>query len=114
LPPIFAVMLICRNVAVSEMLSFIGLTVAISGVVFFDSETPVFVTVLVAILAGLGLRTIPTIKTLVVQWAVPRRLLGASMLISFLLILMVPEVSVDAEVEDKRAPQPAVAGNAAE
>jgi MFS family permease len=55
------------------------LTAAIFGIVFFDSATPVFVAVLAATLAGLGLGTIPTINTLVVQWAVPKRLLGASM-----------------------------------
>ncbi len=55
------------------------LTVVIFGIVFFDSETPVFVAVLAAALAGFGLGVIPTINTLVVQWAVPKRLLGASM-----------------------------------
>lgn len=55
------------------------LTAAIFGIVFFDSGTPVSITVLVSALAGLGLGTIPTINTLVVQWAVPKRLLGASM-----------------------------------
>jgi len=55
------------------------LTAVIFGIVFFDSGTPVSVAVLAAALAGLGLGTIPTINTLVVQWAVPKRLLGASM-----------------------------------
>jgi len=55
------------------------LTAVIFGIVFFDSETPIFVAVLAAALAGLGLGVIPTINTLVVQWAVPKRLLGASM-----------------------------------
>jgi MFS family permease len=55
------------------------LTAAILGIVFFDSGTPVFITVLVAALAGLGLGMIPILNTLVVQWAVPKRLLGASM-----------------------------------
>jgi MFS family permease len=55
------------------------LTAVIFGIVFFDSGTPVFVAVLAAALAGLGLGVIPTINTLVVQWAVPKRLLGASM-----------------------------------
>jgi MFS family permease len=55
------------------------LTAAIWGVVFFDSGTPVFITVLTATLAGLGLGMIPILNTLVVQWAVPKRLLGASM-----------------------------------
>jgi MFS family permease len=55
------------------------LTAAIFGIVFFDAGTPVFMAVLAATLAGLGLGTIPTLNTLVVQWAVPKRLLGASM-----------------------------------
>jgi MFS family permease len=55
------------------------LTAAILGVVFFNAETPVSVAILVATLAGLGLGTIPTLNTLVVQWAVPKRLLGASL-----------------------------------
>jgi MFS family permease len=55
------------------------LTAAMFGTVFFDSGTPVFMSVLAATLAGLGLGTIPTLNTLVVQWAVPKRLLGASM-----------------------------------
>ena len=55
------------------------LTAMLFGIVFFDSGTPVFVAVLAAALAGLGLGVIPTINTLVVQWAVPKRLLGASM-----------------------------------
>lgn len=55
------------------------LTAVIFGIVFFDSGTPVFVAVLAAALAGFGLGVIPTINTLVVQWAVPKRLLGASM-----------------------------------
>ena len=64
------------------------LTAAIFGIVFFDSETPVSVAVLAATLAGLGLGTIPTINTLVVQWAVPKRLLGASMGALFFSITM--------------------------
>jgi MFS family permease len=55
------------------------LTAAIFGIVFFDSETPVSIALLAATLAGLGLGTIPPLNTLVVQYAVPKRLLGASM-----------------------------------
>jgi MFS family permease len=55
------------------------LTAAIFGIVLFDSQTPVSIAVLAATLAGLGLGTIPVLNTLVVQWAVPKRLLGASM-----------------------------------
>ena len=64
------------------------LTAVIFGIVFFDSGTPVFVAVLAATLAGLGLGAIPTINTLVVQWAVPKRLLGASMGAIFFSITM--------------------------
>ena len=64
------------------------LTAAIFGMVFFDSETPVSVALLAATLAGLGLGTIPIINTLVVQWAVPKRLLGASMGALFFSITM--------------------------
>jgi MFS family permease len=55
------------------------LTASISTVVFFDADTPIFVALLVATLAGFGLGIIPTMNTLVVQLAVPKRLLGASM-----------------------------------
>ena len=64
------------------------LTAAIFGIVFFDSETPVSFALLAATLAGLGLGTIPIINTLVVQWAVPKRLLGASMGALFFSITM--------------------------
>jgi len=64
------------------------LTAAIFGIVFFDSETPIPVALLAATLAGLGLGTIPIINTLVVQWAVPKRLLGASMGALFFSITM--------------------------
>jgi MFS family permease len=55
------------------------LTAAVFWMVFFDSDTSVFIAMLAATVAGLGLGIIPTINTLVVQWAVPKRLLGASM-----------------------------------
>jgi MFS family permease len=66
------------------------LTAAILGIVFFDAGTPVFMAVLAATLAGLGLGTIPTLNTLVVQWAVPKRLLGASMGALFFSITLGP------------------------
>jgi len=47
-------------------------TMVLFGIVLFDSHTSVFVCVLTATLAGLGLGTIPTINTIVVQLAVPR------------------------------------------
>ncbi|MEZ4593474.1 MAG: MFS transporter [Chloroflexota bacterium] len=112
----------------------------------FTAVTPIWVFVLVTAVAGFGLGAIPTINTLVAQFAVPRRLLGVAvgaifffqmvglavapsilglaqnsaanlegglklvflvgavaMTLSFLLILTIPEVSIDAEVVDKVA-----------
>jgi MFS family permease len=64
------------------------LTVVIAGITFFDSETPVYMGVLAATLAGLGLGAIPTVNTLVVQSAVPKRLLGVAMGAIFFSITM--------------------------
>jgi MFS family permease len=64
------------------------LTVIMTGIAFFDSKTPVYVGVLAAALAGVGLGAIPTLNTLVVQYAVPKRLLGASMGAIFFSITM--------------------------
>jgi MFS family permease len=55
------------------------LTTAIFGIVFFDSGTPVVIAVLAATLAGFGSGMIPILNALVAQYAVPKRLLGASM-----------------------------------
>jgi MFS family permease len=55
------------------------LTIAIFGIAFFDSGTPVFMAVLAATLAGFGSGMIPILNALVAQYAVPKRLLGASM-----------------------------------
>jgi MFS family permease len=53
-------------------------TVVMWGMVFFDARTPVFWGVVVSTLAGIGLGTFPTINTVVIQAAVPRRLLGVA------------------------------------
>jgi MFS family permease len=109
----------------------------------FTAHTPIWVFVLVTTVAGLGLGAIPTINTLVAQFAVPRRLLGVAvsamfffqmlglsvgpailgiaqnsapdlesglqsvflvgavaMVVSLLIILTIPEVSIDVEVTD--------------
>lgn len=112
----------------------------------FTATTPVWLYVLVTAVAGFGLGAIPTVNTLVAQFAVPRRLLGVAvgavfffqmvgisvapailglaqnsapdleaglklvflvgavaMTVSWLLILTIPEVSLDVEVVDKAA-----------
>ena len=55
------------------------LTASMFGVILLSEETPIFFGVLVSTMAGLGLGAIPTVNTMVVQNAVPRRLLGAAM-----------------------------------
>jgi MFS family permease len=54
----------------------------------FNAGTPVWVGVLVTGLAGFGLGAIPTINTLVVQFAVPKRLLGVAVGAIFFFIFL--------------------------
>ena len=44
----------------------------------FTADTPIWVYVLVTSAAGFGLGAIPTLNTLVVQFAMPKRLLGVA------------------------------------
>jgi MFS family permease len=55
------------------------LTATMFGVILLSEETPIYYGVLASTLAGLGLGAIPTVNTMVVQNAVPKRLLGAAM-----------------------------------
>ncbi len=64
------------------------LTADMFGVIFFTAETPVVWGVLACTLAGLGLGAIPTVNTMVVQNAVPKRLLGAAMGAIFFSLMM--------------------------
>jgi MFS family permease len=64
------------------------LTLVMFGIVFFNASTPLFYGILAATLAGFGLGTIPTVNTLVVQYAVPKRLLGGAMGAIFFSITM--------------------------
>jgi MFS family permease len=70
------------------IMSYGLLSAVMSGIIFFDSETPIYMGVLAATLAGLGLGAIPTMNTLVVQWAVPKRLLGVSLGAIFFSVTM--------------------------
>jgi MFS family permease len=113
----------------------------------FTAETPIWLFVLITALVGFGNGVMPTINTLVAQFAVPKRLLGVAvgaiffvvmmgmaispailglaqnsaadleaglklvflvgaigMVVSFIMVLTIPEVSMDEEVADKRAP----------
>ncbi len=122
------------------------LTVALFIMWQFTAETPIWLFVVITALVGFGNGVMPTINTLVAQFAVPRRLLGVAvgaiffvvmmgmaiapailglaqnsaadleaglklifmvgaigMAISFIMVLTIPEVSMDVEVADKQA-----------
>ena len=64
------------------------ITAVLFGMIYFGQDTPVFWGVTAAVLAGLGLGTIPTINTLVTQAAVPKKLLGVAMGALFFSIAM--------------------------
>lgn len=64
------------------------LTLDMFAVVFFKYSTPGWVSVLVAVIAGIGLGAIPTVNTMVIQNAVPKRLLGVAMGATFFVLLM--------------------------
>ena len=70
------------------ILGFGILTADMFGVIFFTAETPVVWSVIACTLAGLGLGAIPTVNTMVVQNAVPKRLLGVVMGAIFFIISM--------------------------
>jgi MFS family permease len=63
-------------------------TAAMFGVIFLSEDTPILFSVIIATLAGLGLGAIPTVNTMVIQNAVPKRLLGAAMGASFFCLMM--------------------------
>ena len=124
-----------------------ALTIAMFIMWGFTAETPIWLFVAITSLVGFGNGFIPTINTLVAQFAVPKRLLGVAvgamfffvmmgmaiapailglaqnsvpdletglkrvflvgavtMVVSLLLIVTIPEVSMDVEVEDKKVP----------
>jgi len=69
------------------------LTIVTTSIIFFDAETPLYMGFLAATLSGLGLGAIPTVNTLVVQYAVPKRLLGVAMGAVFFSITMGTAIS---------------------
>jgi MFS family permease len=64
------------------------ITIDMFGIIFFTSNTPILWCAMAAFVAGFGLGAVPTVNTVVVQNAVPKRLLGASMGAIFFCILM--------------------------
>lgn len=64
------------------------LCLAMFGMWTFNQSTPIWLGVLITALAGLGLGSIPTINTLVVQFALPKRLLGIAVGAIFFFVMM--------------------------
>ncbi len=57
-----------------------GITLAVMiSLLFFTSTTPILFGFLAITLAGIGMGSIPTLNTLVAQYALPKRLLGVAM-----------------------------------
>jgi len=123
-----------------------ALTIAMFIMWQFTAETPIWLFIVITSLVGFGNGFIPTLNTLVAQFAVPKRLLGVAvgamfffvmmgmaiapailglaqnsvpdleaglksiflvgavtMVVSLLIIVTIPEVSMDVEVADKKA-----------
>ena len=68
--------------------SFGILTVTMFGVILLSEDTPIIFSVIISTLAGLGLGAIPTVNTMVVQNAIPKRLLGAATGAIFFCLMM--------------------------
>ncbi len=60
------------------VLSYAILTVVYFGAIFLTATTPMIWCAAVATMAGLGIGAVPVIKTLVVQFSVPKRLLAVA------------------------------------
>lgn len=59
-------------------LSYVVVTLALLAMWRFTAGTPIWVYMLVTSMAGIGLGMIPTVNTVVAQFAVPRKLLGVA------------------------------------
>jgi MFS family permease len=67
---------------------------AMIAMIFFDNGTPWLLEALVATLTGLGLGVIPTINTMLIPAAVPRRLIGSAMAVLFFSISIGMSIAV--------------------
>ena len=70
------------------VLGFFIVTVQMFGNLFFTAGIPVAWCVLAAAVGGLGLGAIPTVNTVIIQNAIPKRLLGAAMGAFFFCMLL--------------------------
>jgi MFS family permease len=70
------------------VVGFAIITVTMFGVIFFTAETSIAWSLLAAALSGVGLGALPTVNTMVIQSAVPKRLVGVAMGASFFNLMM--------------------------
>jgi MFS family permease len=70
------------------ILGFAILTADMFGILFFTKDTPILWSIVATTLAGMGLGAIPTANTIVIQNAIPKRLLGAAMGAVFFCLMM--------------------------
>jgi MFS family permease len=68
------------------ILGYAMVSAVMIGMIFFNQGTPIYFAWAATTLAGLGLGVIPTINTLLIQAAVPRRLMGSAMAVLFFSI----------------------------
>lgn len=69
------------------------LTLSMFALIFFNNGTPIAGSIAVALLAGFGYGVIPTINTIVVQNAVPKKLMGVAMGAIFFFLMMGSAIS---------------------
>ena len=66
-----------------------GATLAVMlGLIFFNAATPIYWGFIAITLSGIGMGAIPTLNTLVAQYAVPKRLLGVATGALFFSVMM--------------------------
>jgi MFS family permease len=57
---------------------YAGVTILLFGMIFFTKDTPAILGAIIATLCGVGMGAMPTVNTIVIQAAVPRRLVGVA------------------------------------
>jgi MFS family permease len=66
-----------------------GITLAVMlSLLFFSSNTPIYLGFVAITFAGLGMGAVPTLNTLVAQYAVPKRLLGVVTAAIYFCVMM--------------------------
>lgn len=70
------------------VLSYAVLTAAMVSLIFFNQKTPLWCGVVVMILGGLGVGSIPTTNILIVQFALPKKFRGVSVAAIFFVVAL--------------------------